>query len=138
MRWFAVHHGLAQNGKWMETGPLERGAWITLVTISAANDPRGWVGDRRTAIGLLTRDRFPESERLVDTLIEVGLIDEIEDQLWMHDFVVWQLAIRKPSDQPEAIRDRVAKHRAERKKEPKKENGKGEERRGEVTPSNAS
>jgi hypothetical protein len=49
-------------------------------------------------------------EPFVRELVKRQLLDAIEDGYAMHDWPDWQ--VRKPSDEPERIRDRVAKHRA--------------------------
>jgi hypothetical protein len=142
VRWFAIHHELATNPKWLDLSMDERGAWISLLTIAAAAEERGTLRDRATAAALLQREMRQASRpaaHLVDTLIELGLIDEDEDggTISFHDFDEWQLRIKKPSDWPEAIRERVERHRR-KKKEKQKEERKGElEGEVEVTPRNA-
>jgi hypothetical protein len=133
VRWYAVHHDLATHGKWIATGPTQRGAWVTLVTIAAGNDPRGRVGDRHTATALLARDGFTDADALVDDLVRLGWLDELDGELWAHDFLEWQLRTRRPSDYPEETRKRKQE---QRKKEAKKETGeeiRGEERRSHDT-----
>ena len=136
MRWFAVHHGLASNRKWIQLRPIERGAWITLLAIAAGNEPRGRFPDQETAVVLLERDGFTDAATAVATLIEERWIDVDQDGgLAMHDFDAWQLAIRKPSDHPDEIRKRVAQHRA--KVSPTPPSKEGDKTKGEVTRGNA-
>jgi hypothetical protein len=58
---------------------------------------------------------------LVMAIVARGLIDETPDGLRMHDWLDWQTS--KPSDEPERVRERVQRHR--------------ENKRANETPSNA-
>jgi hypothetical protein len=129
MHWFAVKQAIATNRKWMGLTMDERGAWISLMAIAAANFPRGTLPDRDTAVALLERDGAPNAAELANSLIAKGWIDE-DGVLTMHDFEDEQLSIRKPSDRPEAVRERVKHHRESKEQET-------EESKGKVSPDNA-
>jgi hypothetical protein len=129
MHWFAVKQAIATNRKWMGLSMAERGAWISLMAIAAANHPRGTLPDRETAVALLEREGAANAAELVDSLVGKGWIDEA-DLLTMHDFDDEQLSIRKPSDRPEAVRERVKHHRESKREET-------DETKGKVSPDNA-
>jgi hypothetical protein len=138
VRWYAVHHELATNAKWLRLSLEERGAWVTLLTIAAGGADRGSLRDRATAEALLRRDTgqtVDAARELVSTLIAAEWIDEDPDsgRLTFHDFDLWQLRVKKPSDWPEEIRRRVAEHRERKRIEQDKQ-----DRTGQVTPRNAS
>jgi hypothetical protein len=145
MRWFAVHNDLATNRKWMALPMNLRGAWVTLLTIAAGSTPRGRIRDRATAEALIAREISTQGDDAdpdfyVGELIDRGWIDEADDRtLTFHDFDEWQLAIRKDSDRPERIKQRVDRHRRQKLENlPDPPKGEVNERKGEVTPSNAS
>jgi len=108
----------------------ERGAWISLMAVAAANHPRGTLPDRQTATAILERDGAEHAEELVETLIASAWIDE-GTGLTMHDFEEEQLSIRKPSDLPDAVRERVKTHRESKRKD---EETKGKATRNDALP----
>jgi DNA-binding transcriptional ArsR family regulator len=53
--------------------------------------------------------RQPELQAHIDALIEAGLVDASPEGYRMHDWEDWQT--RKPSDEPERVKERVSRHR---------------------------
>jgi hypothetical protein len=123
MHWFAVKHALATNRKWMRLTMAERGAWISLMAIASASYPRGTLRDRETAVALLERDGAQDAEALVTSLVAKSWID-VCDLLTMHDFEDEQHSIRKPSDMPDAVNERVKRSRENKGKERDETKGK--------------
>lgn len=111
MKWFTIHGSLRDHRKWLALGPIERGAWISLMLIGHTGEPRWQLGDRETVILLLRRDGFEDPGPVLDRLLAVQVLDEFDGLIGIHDADDWQ---RKPSDAPEAVKKRVQKHRAPR------------------------
>jgi hypothetical protein len=85
-----------------------RGAWVTLATIACAAEPRGAFRDRAHAELLLSREGAENPAGLVRQLVDARLLDEDDEGLRFHDWTDWQ---RKPSDMPDAVAERVRRHR---------------------------
>lgn len=122
MKWFTIHGSLRDHRKWIGLPPIERGAWISLMTIAHSGEPRWRLGDRETVEKLLQREGFADPGGVLDRLIAARLVDETGEMLAMHDAADWQ---RKPSDAPDAVTTRVREHRRRKREAP------------DVTPGNA-
>lgn len=112
MRWFTVQGSLRDHAKWLDLDPVARGGWITLMLIAHSQEPRWRLGQRPTVEKLLRREGFDAPGAVIDALLQVALVDDRDGELWVHDADQWQ---RKPSDDPEATRERQRRSRATRK-----------------------
>jgi hypothetical protein len=75
-------------------------------------DDSGYLGNRAHAVALLRRAGCPDPERDVDELITARVFDEVDGgRLRCHDWDDWQARYRGPSDEPEAVAERVRRHR---------------------------
>lgn len=109
-RWFRVYsRQVLQHPKFKDLSHAELGAWLDLR--SAVDLLDGEPLADRTEATLRLRRRTKNPARLIDRLIAVRLLDEQPDgSLAIHDLDEHDR--RYPSDEPQAIRARVAKHRA--------------------------
>jgi hypothetical protein len=113
-RWFRVYaRQVRQHPKFRDMTALELGAWTVLRSEAELRDGAQFL-DRSEAVLILKRRHAPRAAALLDGLIERHLFDEHEDgSVHVHDREDHDRP-KYPSDDPEKVRDRVAKHRAEK------------------------
>lgn len=111
-RWFRVYsRQVLQHPKFKDLSHAELGAWLDLRSAVDLLDGEP-MADRTEAV-LRLRRRTKNPTRLIDRLIAVRLVDELPNgSLAIHD--LGDHDKRTPSDEPEAIRARVTKHRAKK------------------------
>lgn len=111
--WFRVYsRQIVHHPKFRALSHAEVGAWLD---IRAAVDMLGGepLPDRTEAI-LRLRRRTKNPSRLLDRLIEVRLLDVLDDgSIGIHDLDEHDR--RYPSDAPERVKQRVQKHRSEKR-----------------------
>lgn len=110
-RWFRVYsRQVLQHDKFRDLSHAELGAWLDLrAAVDLIDEP---LADRTEAV-LRLRRRTKSPAKLLNRLIECRLIDVLDDgRLAIHDLDDHDG--RAPSDDPERIRERVARHRASR------------------------
>lgn len=110
-RWFRVYaRQIEEHAKFRDLTGVEIGAWTSLRAAAELRD-RAIIRDRAEAVVVLRRRKIPRPALVLDRLIELHLFDVDEaGRISVHD--------RKdhdrpeyPSDDPEKVRERVAKHR---------------------------
>jgi hypothetical protein len=105
---------LADHPKWLDLSALGRSAWITLYLRAIPSEGR--LKSLAHCEMLLRRDRIPTPAKLVQELVDGHLLDVADDgSVGFHDFETHQPIYRGPSDDPEAVRERMRRLRAERK-----------------------
>lgn len=106
--WVPVYTSTLVSDKYLSLSLRERGAWLHVLLLGAVTKPEGEF--RRTALTrLLDReieevDPLLSGESLVAALVSIGLLDEHEGIVSIHDKDHWQKAYRGPSDDPEVKR----------------------------------
>lgn len=136
VRYYRIYGADLQNDvRFMALTMDQRGAWITLAHVASISSDAGILKDRQTAELLLRRDGAAAPAELLDGLLAAGMVTIGEDGAV--DFPVgidWTM--RKPSDEPERVRERVQRHRDSKRggdvtPPVTPGNDRGEERRGD-------
>lgn len=113
--WFKLHHDLPGDIKLRRFTPQEKWAWVALLCLASQSRNRGVIDADDEDIADYCE--FSTSQDWLyyrDKLIAKGMI-EIGPDGNLH-IVHWeQRQYDKPSDRPEAVKERVKKHRAKKK-----------------------
>lgn len=88
--------------------------WSCLLHIAGRIDRDGLLPSIEKC-AFIIHSKVPELQAHIDALVEAELLDQTSDGLQMHDWSDWQT--RKPSDEPERVRERVQKSRSNAKAE---------------------
>src|SRR5688500_2617985 len=110
--WFRVYsRQVLQHPKFKDLSHAELGAWLDIRAAVDLMDGEP-LADRTEAI-LRLRRRTRNPVKLLDRLIEIHLLDQLETgEIAVHDLDDHDR--RYPSDAPEAVKERVTRHRKKR------------------------
>ncbi|MBA2634296.1 MAG: hypothetical protein H0U86_15080 [Chloroflexi bacterium] len=118
MRFYRIFGAQLQGDhSWLTLTLEQRGAWVSLANHASASEPHGTIVDRRTAELLLRREGAADPVALLDALMksEIVIVDEAGAIVFG---VGTDWTMRKPSDEPERIRERVQQHRDRKRADP--------------------
>jgi hypothetical protein len=113
--WFKLHHEMPDDIKLRKFTPEEKWAWVALLCLASKSPERGVVAAESEDIAdycefktnqdwLYYRDKL-----IIKGMIEINADGNIEIVHWI------DRQHEKPSDRPEAVKERVARHRAKKK-----------------------
>jgi hypothetical protein len=113
-RWFRVYaRSVRQHPKFKGMSLLDMGAWLALRSEAELRDKAKFL-DREEAALVLRRRGGTRCMAQVDRMISAGLFDLLEDGgVTVHDREDHDRP-KYPSDDPEKVKERVKKHRAEK------------------------
>ena len=109
MDWFRVYHSILDQPKFARLDMEAIGAWTMFAAVASRMSPRGTLGTSGTSgndleqVALMVHRPIPDVCRLVERLLEVGLLERRHDGLIA--FYKWD-AYQPPST------ERTAKHKA--------------------------
>lgn len=104
-RYARLLHSTVHDPRFSRMSLEQRGAWLSLLLLQDAAYPACLNRDSILVTALLGDD----SERVIDELIDLGMLDDLDDREFdVHGIDHFHVM---PSQTPEAVRDRVAKHR---------------------------
>lgn len=115
--WFKLYHDMPDDVKLRRFTPQEKWAWVALLCLASKSKKRGIVTADHDDIAdycefNCTQDWLYFRDKLIAKgMIEINPSGNISITHWD------DRQQRKPSDKPEAIRERVAKHRTKKKEE---------------------
>jgi hypothetical protein len=118
MYYFKLYHDVFEDLKIRKFSIHEKFAWIALLTLASRSEERGFIFENDEDIADYC-DFNIKNDWLYfrDKLVAKGLIDLVEGGLQITNWEKCQTYDnRKPSDQPEAVKERVSRHRANKKK----------------------
>lgn len=108
-RWFRVYpRQVRQHNKFRDLSAVELGVWLAMRSECELRDSFV-LADRAEALLILRRRRTPKPKEMLDTMLGLHLFDELDDgSIAVHDRDDHD---RAPSERPESVRERVARHR---------------------------
>lgn len=126
MTWFKLHHELPGDYKLSKFSSQQKWAWIVLLCLASSSKERGTIPttDEEGIAEHCDFDSLQDFQFFVDKLRQKGMIEPVEGGIKITNWADRQKV--KPSDEPEAVKARVDKHR-----------GKDGVESGLVTPCNA-
>lgn len=129
--WFKLHHELPDDIKLRRFTPQEKWAWVALLCLASKGSDRGKIAADNDDIGEYCEFNCTQDWLYFrDKLIAKGML-EIDPDGKLSVLHWEERQYDRPSAKPEAVKARVAKHRAKKKAEKETESNAG------VTPSNA-
>jgi hypothetical protein len=112
--WVKLHVNMLDKPKIMRLPGDAFKAWSLLLLIAARHDREGLLPPAEECAFILHAPPDALSP-LIEQLVKARALTREGDALRIHDWEEWQT--RKPSDEPEAVRERVSRSRASRRTE---------------------
>ena len=113
--WFRLYHDMPNDRKLRKFSPQQKWAWVVLLCLASDSKERGFVdtGDEEDLADYCGFESTQDFQFFLDKLRQKGMIEPFPGRLKITHWEDRQY--EKPSDKPEAIKARVAKHRAKKK-----------------------
>lgn len=115
MTWFRLYHDLPNDRKLRKFTPQQKWAWVVLLCLASESKERGFIdnSDEDDLADYCGFESTQDFQYFLDKLRQKDMIEPTEGRIRITHWEDRQY--EKPSDKPEAIKARVAKHRAKKK-----------------------
>jgi hypothetical protein len=111
MTWFKLHHELPGDYKLSKFSSQQKWAWIVLLCLASSSKERGTIPttDQEGIAEHCDFESLQDFQFFLDKLRQKGMIEPVEGGIKITNWADRQRV--KPSDEPEAVKARVDKHR---------------------------
>jgi hypothetical protein len=113
--WFKLHHDLPGDIKLRKFTPQEKWAWVCLLCLASQSGERGFIlGDDEDIADFCEFNSTQDWLYFKDKLIVKGMLEPLgSGKIYVTHWEERQY--KKPSDRPDAVRERVQRHREQKK-----------------------